>query len=42
MKFMGITEIHTIICEGHEHLPDQAETILNTAIVKAKELARTF
>jgi FMN-dependent NADH-azoreductase len=42
LKFMGIIEIHTIICEGHEHLPGQAEDILSTAIVKAKELARTF
>jgi len=42
LRFMGVTEVHSVICEGHEHLPDKADEIFEAAIAKARELARAF
>ncbi|MEW6171615.1 MAG: FMN-dependent NADH-azoreductase [Bacillota bacterium] len=41
-RFIGVSEVHSIICEGHEYMPDKAGDILNAAITQARELARTF
>lgn len=40
--FLGIADIHSIICEGHEYAPDRAEAILQETIARAKEFAAEF
>lgn len=42
LTFLGITDFHELFCEGMDHHPEKADEIVNEAIRKAKELAKTF
>ena len=42
LGFFGVTDIETIIVEGHNQVPDQAETIISTGIVQAEKAAAGF
>lgn len=42
MKFMGVEDFSSLVIEGVDAKPDQAETIMNTAKKTARELAATF
>lgn len=41
-QFLGITDFEQLFVEGMDHFPDQAEQIVQEALEKAEELARTF
>lgn len=42
LGFFGVTDIETIIVEGHNQLPDQAESIITTGIAQAEKVAAGF
>lgn len=42
LNFLGVTNVHSIICEGHEYAPDRAEAILQEAVARAKKFAAEF
>lgn len=42
LGFFGVTDIETIIVEGHNQLPDQAEKIITTGIAQAEKAAAGF
>lgn len=42
LDFFGVTDIETIIVEGHNQLPDQAESIITTGIAQAEKVAAGF
>ena len=42
MQFFGVPEFEGLFIEGHNAEPDKAEEIKQNAIVRAKELGRTF
>ncbi len=42
LKVFGITDITTIVIEGHNKLPDQAESIIEKGIHQAIQSAKTF
>ncbi|MGM0881334.1 MAG: FMN-dependent NADH-azoreductase [Bacillota bacterium] len=42
LGFFGVTDIETIIVEGHNQLPDQAEKIITTGIAQAEKVAAGF
>jgi len=42
LNFLGVTDVHSLICEGHEYLPDRAQAILQEAVERAKKLAGEF
>ena len=41
-RMIGISNFHSVICEGIEMAPDQAGPILDAAIQQARQLAKTF
>ncbi|MEW6425232.1 MAG: FMN-dependent NADH-azoreductase [Bacillota bacterium] len=42
LNFLGVTDVHSLICEGHEYAPGQAQAILQEAVERAKKLAAVF
>lgn len=42
MAFMGVNDVETIVAEGMALMPDQAESIKQKTIEKAKEIAKNF
>jgi len=40
--FIGIQDVQSVVVEGMAQMPDQAQTIKENAIAKAKETARSF
>ncbi|GAB6173762.1 FMN-dependent NADH-azoreductase AzoRB [Paradesulfitobacterium aromaticivorans] len=42
LSFLGVGPIDSVIAEGMAQVPDQAETIKNNAIERAKEVAKNF
>lgn len=42
LNFLGVTDVYSLICEGHEYLPERAGTILQEAVERAKKLAGEF
>lgn len=42
MSFFGVTEFESIIVEGHNQLPDQAETLIATGVQQAEKAALSF
>lgn len=42
MSFFGVTQFETIIVEGHNQLPDQAETLISSGVQKAEKAAVGF
>ncbi|MEW5898155.1 MAG: FMN-dependent NADH-azoreductase [Bacillota bacterium] len=42
LNFLGVTDVHSLICEGHEYLPDRAQAIFQEAVERAKKLAGEF
>jgi FMN-dependent NADH-azoreductase len=41
-RFMGITDVESVIIEGMAQMPDQAQSIKERAIARAREAARCF
>ncbi|MGM0845586.1 MAG: FMN-dependent NADH-azoreductase [Bacillota bacterium] len=39
LSFWGVRDIESVIIEGHNQYPDQAETIIRNGLIKAAELA---
>ncbi|PTM58714.1 FMN-dependent NADH-azoreductase [Desmospora activa] len=42
LRFFGITDIQTVIVEGHHQFPERSEAIIAAGINKAREVAKTF
>lgn len=42
LTFLGVTDVRSVICEGHEYAPDKAAEILDAAVARAEALAREF
>ncbi|MED3648275.1 FMN-dependent NADH-azoreductase [Halalkalibacterium halodurans] len=42
LNVFGITDITTVIIEGHNQFPDRSETIIQKGLQKAKQVAKTF
>jgi len=42
LNFLGVTDVRSVICEGHEYMPDQAGAILEKAVARARQLAAEF
>jgi FMN-dependent NADH-azoreductase len=42
MGFFGITDISTVIVEGHNQFPDQGPTLVENGLEQAKSLAASF
>ncbi|MGB9846846.1 MAG: FMN-dependent NADH-azoreductase [Desulfotomaculales bacterium] len=42
LGFLGVTDFRSVICEGHEYMPDRAQAILQEAVARAKEVAAEF
>jgi FMN-dependent NADH-azoreductase len=42
LAFLGIKDVVSVICEGHEHFPDKAADILREALSRAREEAARF
>ncbi|MGQ9826076.1 MAG: FMN-dependent NADH-azoreductase [Desulfotomaculales bacterium] len=42
LNFLGVTDVYSLICEGHEYLPERAGAILQEAVERAKKLAGEF
>ncbi|RCW45482.1 FMN-dependent NADH-azoreductase [Paenibacillus prosopidis] len=42
LGFFGVTDIESIIVEGHNQLPDQADKIITTGIAQAEKVAAGF
>jgi FMN-dependent NADH-azoreductase len=42
LNVFGITDITTVVIEGHNQFPDQRETIIEEGLRKATKAARTF
>lgn len=42
LGFLGITDMQSAVCEGHEYAPDQAAAILDAAVARARKLASAF
>ena len=42
LNFWGVQDISTVIIEGHNQFPDQAETIIGEGLEKAATVAETF
>jgi|GEM_PF-3872064 FMN-dependent NADH-azoreductase len=42
LSFLGIEDVSSVICEGHEYAPELADTILQTALAEARRLAAEF
>ncbi|MNZ75830.1 FMN-dependent NADH-azoreductase 1 [compost metagenome] len=42
MSFFGVTQFVNVIVEGHNQLPDQAETIIANGIAEAEKAAVSF
>lgn len=42
LNFLGVTDVHSLICEGHEYLPDRGHVIFQEALERAKKLAAGF
>ncbi|GGE78758.1 FMN-dependent NADH-azoreductase [Priestia taiwanensis] len=42
MNFFGVTNMETVIIEGHNQFPDKAEEIIATGLEKAVKVASTF
>ncbi|MBL4951282.1 NAD(P)H-dependent oxidoreductase [Neobacillus sp. OS1-32] len=40
--FLGITDFHQLFVEGMDHAPDKANEIVEKAVQKAAEIAKTF
>ncbi|MDT8861378.1 FMN-dependent NADH-azoreductase [Alkalihalobacillus sp. MEB130] len=41
-SFWGVEKLQTVIIEGHNQFPDQAEEIIEKGLEQAKEVAKTF
>lgn len=41
-NFLGVTDFHQLFVEGMDHAPDKASEIVNDAMNRAVELAKTF
>ena len=39
---IGLTDFRSVICEGIEQAPDQAEKLLQQAMRQAEQMAETF
>ncbi|UUZ80066.1 FMN-dependent NADH-azoreductase [Paenibacillus sp. P26] len=42
LSFFGITDIHTVVVEGHNASPDRAEAIVSEGLKQAQDLAAKF
>ncbi|GIN68117.1 MULTISPECIES: FMN-dependent NADH-azoreductase [Bacillus] len=42
MGFFGIQDLHTVVIEGHNALPDQAQKIIEDGLAEAKKAAAAF
>lgn len=42
LSFLGVTDIVSVICEGHEYMPQNAQAMLDAAVEKAGLAAREF
>lgn len=42
LNFLGITDVVSVICEGHEHAPHKAEEIISQALARTREVAAAF
>ncbi|ASB88873.1 FMN-dependent NADH-azoreductase [Bacillus sonorensis] len=42
MGFFGIQDLHTVVVEGHNALPDQAQKIIEDGLAEAKKAAAAF
>ncbi|WP_019535403.1 FMN-dependent NADH-azoreductase [Paenibacillus ginsengihumi] len=42
MGFIGVTNIETVVVEGHNQFPDRAEAIIQEGLQEAARVARTF
>ncbi|CAM3863763.1 FMN-dependent NADH-azoreductase [Cytobacillus oceanisediminis] len=42
LNVFGITDITTVVIEGHNQFPDQSETIIEEGLRKAAQAAKTF
>ena len=42
LNFLGVTDVHSLICEGHEGASDRDETVLEKAVARAGQFAAEF
>lgn len=42
MGFFGIQDLHTVVVEGHNAVPDDAQKIIENGLAEAKKLAASF
>lgn len=42
LTFLGVTDVQSVICEGHDYAPDKAGEILEAAVSRAEAVAREF
>ncbi len=42
LSFLGIEDVSSVICEGHEYAPDRADAIFQAAVAEARRLAAEF
>lgn len=42
MTFFGVTDLHTVVVEGHNQFPDRSEAIVQVGLKQAAELASKF
>lgn len=42
LGFWGVQDLHTVVIEGHNAAPDQAQEIVEKGLQEAKDLAAKF
>ncbi|WP_412097831.1 FMN-dependent NADH-azoreductase [Bacillus paralicheniformis] len=42
MGFFGVQDLHTVVIEGHNAVPDDAQKIIENGLAEAKKLAASF
>lgn len=42
LNFLGVKNVVSVICEGHEYAPQHADEILRQALERTREAARNF
>ncbi|WP_248928686.1 FMN-dependent NADH-azoreductase [Paenibacillus hamazuiensis] len=42
LSFFGVTDIHTVVIEGHNQFPDRSQEIIQEGLKKASDLAANF
>jgi FMN-dependent NADH-azoreductase len=42
IQFFGITDVNSVIIEGHNQFPDRAQEIIESGLEQAAQAAKTF